>query len=108
MSWSIPCTEGDHEACRRQDYPLCQCPCHKRRADTGAMNENLPSKETRATLRLASQEAEQVMLRLVGICRPELFPADEFETLHHINTELEDASTRLYAMAVRGTSEPRD
>ncbi len=75
------------------------------------MNDNLkrlPSKDTKATLRLASQEAEQAMLRLVGICRPELFPADEFETLHRINRELEDVSTVLYAMAVRGTREARE
>jgi|HubBroStandDraft_4_1064222.scaffolds.fasta_scaffold985255_2 hypothetical protein len=75
------------------------------------MSENLkrlPNKETRGTLRLASSEAETAMLRLVGICRPELFPADEFETLRHINRELEDATTRLYAMAVRGTKEARE
>jgi hypothetical protein len=48
------------------------------------------------------------MLRLVGICRPELFPADELDTLRRINRELEDASTRLYAMAVRGTKEARE
>lgn len=75
------------------------------------MSENLkrlPSKETRGTLRLASSEAETAMLRLVGVCRPELFPADEFETLRRINRELEDASTRLYAMAVRGTKEARE
>jgi len=44
------------------------------------------------------------MLRLVGICQaPELLlPHDEVETLRRINRELEDATTRLYAMAVRG------
>jgi hypothetical protein len=75
------------------------------------MTENLkrlPSKETRGTLRLASSEAETAMLRLVGICRRELFPADEFETLRRINRELEDTATRLYAMAVRGTKEARE
>jgi hypothetical protein len=75
------------------------------------MDENLkrlPNKNTRETLRLASQEAEQAMLRLVGICRPELFPAGEFETLRRVNRELEDATTRLYAMAVRGTKEARE
>jgi hypothetical protein len=30
------------------------------------------------------------------------------ETLRRINRELEDASTRLYAMAVRGTKEARE
>lgn len=67
------------------------------------MTKKLPSKDTRATLRLASQEAEAAMLHLVGICRPELFPPDEWKTLHKVNKELEDAATRLYAMAVRGT-----
>jgi hypothetical protein len=70
--------------------------------------KRLPSKETRGTLRLASSEAETAMLRLVGICRPGLFPADEFETLRRINRELEDTATRLYAMAVRGTKEARE
>jgi hypothetical protein len=80
-------------------------------ADTGAMDENLkrlPSKDTRETLRLASTEAEQAMLLLVGICRPELFPADEWNTLRRVNRELEDVSTTLYAMAVRGTKEARE
>jgi hypothetical protein len=75
------------------------------RRDTGAMDEKLPSKDTRHTLRLASQEAEAAMLRLVGVCRPELFPADQWDTLRRINRELEDASETLYAMAVRGTKE---
>ena len=55
------------------------------RRDTGAMDERLPSKDTRDTLRLASQEAEAAMLRLVGVCRPELFPADQWDTLRRIN-----------------------
>jgi hypothetical protein len=76
------------------------------------MNENLkrlPHKDTRETLQVAAQEAEQAMMRLVSICElPELIPADEVETLHRINHELEDCCTRLYAMAVRGTKEARE
>jgi hypothetical protein len=78
---------------------------HGRGADTlGQMSENLPGKVTRHALQMASQQAEQAMLRLVGICQaPELLlPEDEVETLRRINRELEDATTRLYAMAVRG------
>ena len=76
------------------------------------MDENLkrlPDKDTRETLKLAAQGAEEAMLRLVSICElPELIPADELETLHRINRELEDCCTRLYAMAVRGTKEARE
>jgi hypothetical protein len=62
---------------------------------------------TRAVLRLAATEAENAMLRLVGICNEnELIPADELATLHEINRALEDCSARLYAMSVRGTREP--
>jgi hypothetical protein len=61
---------------------------------------------TRATLRLAATEAEDAMLRLVGICdQNELIPADELETLRRINRTLEDCSARLYAMSVRGAHE---
>jgi hypothetical protein len=68
------------------------------------MNQNKPGKITRHSLQLASQEADEAMLRLVGICQaPELLlPDDEVATLRKINRELEDATTRLYAMAVRG------
>jgi muconolactone delta-isomerase len=69
----------------------------------------LPNKETRGTLRLASQEAETAMLRVAGICNElDLLPADEVEVLHQVGRELEDASTRLYAMSVRGTKHARD
>jgi hypothetical protein len=62
---------------------------------------------TRATLRLAATEAENAMLRLVGICNEnELIPADELATLRQINRALEDCSARLYAMSVRGTQKP--
>jgi hypothetical protein len=80
--------------------------------DYGLMGDNLkklPSKETRGTLRLASQGAETAMLRLTGISNePDLLPADEIDVLHQIGRELEDAASRLYAMSVRGTRHERD
>jgi hypothetical protein len=72
------------------------------------MGHKLPSKDTRETLRLASMEAEQAMLRLVGVCNPALFPPDEFQVVKRVNKELEDACTTLYAMAVHGTRQERE
>jgi hypothetical protein len=78
--------------------------------DEGDTEHPRPAKvddATRETLRLAATEAENAMLRLVGICNEdELMPADELATLHQINRSLEDCSARLYAMSVRGTNKP--
>jgi hypothetical protein len=62
--------------------------------------------DTRATLRLAATEVETAMLRIVGICNEVLIPADEIATLRRVNRSLEDCSTRLYAMSVRGRHDP--
>jgi hypothetical protein len=72
------------------------------------MSHKLLSKETRDTLHLAAQEADTAMLRLVGICDPELLPPGEFKTMKRVNNELEDAAKRLYAMAVVETKAAHD
>jgi hypothetical protein len=75
--------------------------------DTEHPRPGMVDDATRATLRLAASEAENAMLRLVGICNEsELVPADELETLRKVNRALADACTRLYAMSARGSHEP--
>jgi hypothetical protein len=72
--------------------------------DEGPAEPRSAGDDARATLRLAATEAENAMLRLVGVSNEdELIPADERETLRQITRALEDCSIRLYAMSVRGT-----